>query len=149
MALSDFFTGGVESDLKGLMVGNSLGMGASREVFVCAMNEEFVVKFEYKAKSFSNALEWEVWQHVKDTAWAKWFAPCICISNSGNFLVQRRTTPVAMKDMPKEIPSIFTDLKVQNWGRLDGKIVCHDYGLMTRLVHDSLNKRMIKAKWWE
>jgi hypothetical protein len=43
------------------------------------------------------------------------------------------------------VPSMFTDLKVQNWGMLNGRLVCHDYGLTCT----SLPRSMRAAKWWD
>lgn len=131
-------------DIASSLLGDRIDHGASRTVFACALDpERFVVKVN-RGDSQSNALEWRVWQDLKDAKLGKWLAPCVYLSVNGQVLVQRRTTPVGIKKMPARVPHFFTDLKVQNWGRMDGRIVCHDYDVIVR----DYGRRMNKARWW-
>lgn len=135
-------------------VGDYIGEGANRKVYAHAWDQTLVVKVESAAQSFSNITEWQVWNAVKDTEHAKWFAPCLHISNNGEVLIQRRTSPAAK--YPDKIPSFFTDTKLTNFGVLvngadygatDGQFVCHDYGLHL-MLEKGMTKRMKNANWW-
>jgi hypothetical protein len=151
-----FQNGGAQSrDVLTLIAGEYLGGGASRDVWQSAWNPNLVVKRETvnPRHRFQNHAEWNVWQSVRDNSeLAKWFSPCVHVSESGLWLLQHRTTPVTLLELQKEVPfvpSFFTDLKVANWGRsvLSGRIVCHDYGLLLT-VERGLSNRMKRAKWW-
>ena len=148
MSAIDSFTSVTARDLFSLVVGAKLGQGAFREVYASKTNPKVVLKFETDDGNFDNILEHEVWNRVKDTEFAKWFAPVHHISDCGVILVQERTQPLAMSELPARIPAFFTDLKRQNWGRLNGRIVCHDYG-RNLLMENGMTKRMRKADWWE
>lgn len=117
-------------DLIGAIFGEHIGSGASRQTYVYEPNEAYVIKLEDKAKWFQNIEEWNTWLTVKDTKHAKWFAPCAWISPCGTILLQRRTEIVCAKGIPSKIPDYFTDLKLSNFGLLDGRFVCHDYGII-------------------
>ncbi|MEX2126942.1 MAG: hypothetical protein WD871_01695 [Xanthobacteraceae bacterium] len=120
----------VARDLFGLVAGARLSFGISREVFAYKLDERLVIKFERGAYAFQNVVEWETWERVEDSpALKRWLAPCTAISPCGRVLVQRRTWPVPPHvKMPKRVPALLADLKRDNWGYLDGRIVCHDYG---------------------
>ncbi|MCK5639710.1 MAG: hypothetical protein KAJ19_02895, partial [Gammaproteobacteria bacterium] len=75
--------------------------------------------------------------------WEKWFAPCVEISSCGIVLVQHKTKPLTK--LPTYVPSFFNDLKTNNWGELNGRPVCHDYGIMPMFRIKSA--KMVKAKW--
>lgn len=136
-----------------LLAGKKLGSGVSRDVFECAFDPTLVVKSEDNARSrFQNQREWAVWQAVEQSkVISRWFAPCVAISYAGIWMLQKRTEPVTLKELRKalpRVPLVFTDLKAQNWGRLDGRIVCHDYGTALTTEH-GLSHRTKKAEWWE
>lgn len=133
-------------DLFAMVVLAPIGKGAYRDVF--AWGTDYVVKYERVAASFCNAAEMRLWRAVKDGRMAKWFAPCLAASPNGAWLIQKRTTPVTLSELKRErkrIPSIFTDLKVGNWGRYKGQIVCHDYANID--IGGAL-VGMRAAKWW-
>lgn len=129
-------------ELETFILGEKLGAGIHRDVYVYTPDPTLVVKVETGTANFANAKEWEVWNDLK---WRpdvrKWLAPCVAISQSGAFLLQKRTTPITESHMPKRIPKFFTDEKVDNWGRLDNKIVCHDYALTIRNFDVKLRAR--------
>lgn len=135
-------------DLFLMLTGNELlGNGVARHVFPYLLDDRFVIKFESE-ENFQNTYEWQVWNHVKMTDLAKWFAPVEHISPCGRILIQRRTKVIDKdRKLPERIPAFFTDTKVDNWGLLNGKAVCHDYGYHL-LLEKGMSNRMRKAEWW-
>jgi hypothetical protein len=132
-----------------MYIGGKLGEGVYRTVY--ALGPEEVVKFESNAGNFCNIKEWELWRQIKDCKrQARWFAPCIHISPSGQALVQVRTEVLTKRFqveriLPKKVPSFLWDLKPENWGVLKGKVVCHDYGNFNFTATDPW--RLRKAEW--
>ena len=111
--------------LRDLTFGTLLGNGAYRNVYELKLNPTYVIKYE-RTRTFCNAQEWLIWQEVQGTDLERWFAPCHLISQDGAFLIQQRTKPVSK--LPAELPDFFADLKPENFGRLNGRLVAHDYG---------------------
>jgi hypothetical protein len=142
----------IKDDLLTIACGKQLGSGVSRAVY--EFNDDCVVKVEYDATRqgslLQNAREMLVWREFSEyKVMKKWLAPCRYISRSGHWLIQEKTTPVTIDELRREaprVPACFTDLKVANWGRLKGRIVCHDYGSLL-LGKDPEKTR--KAVWWE
>lgn len=145
---SEVFGGVLPGDLWELAVGDCLGSGASRHVYVWRPDPTLVLKIETDRHSWSNIEEWEVWRTVAHTAHAKWFAPVIQIAGGGSMLLQRRTQPLRPDELPEKIPAYLTDTKSENFGLLDGRFVCHDYGLHL-LRERGLTRHMAKAEWWK
>ena len=135
------------------LLGELLGEGISREVYVYAGNPDWVVKVEVHATSrFQNVMEYNFYQEIRwQKDLVKWIAPCERISPHGNWLLQRRTMPVTLAELKRAHPRVpvwLTDTKVGNWGRnAKGRIVCHDYG--THNAAGCMSKAMKKAGWWE
>lgn len=134
-------------DLTHLFLGEVLGSGMSRTVYAHAQDPSLVIKVEYGDR-FQNVLEWEVWQGIKDSPMAKWYAPCVDISPNGIVLIQKRVQMIPREQYPKEIPAFFTDTKYQNFGMLGKQFVCFDYGTMN-IIRNCFTKRMQKADWWD
>jgi len=90
------------------------------------------------------------WMMVKDTNIAKWFAPCVAISDCGMFLLQKRIEKIPKNQYPKYIPSFFGDLKYGNFGMLNGQFVCCDYAgfILSSMAHKWSGK-LKKADWWD
>lgn len=121
-----------------LFVAEQIGRGAYRSVYGVKHDPTLVLKIEYCGGSFHNITEWNVWEAVKDTPVSDWFAPCIEIDAWGSALFQRK---VEVFETEKEfrdavnmtrggvIPSMFDDIRFNNFGLLDGRVVCMDYGL--------------------
>lgn len=143
-----YFDNVISLDLFRLVADKKIGSGIAREVWSMSLNRDFVMKIESGAESFQNVAEWETWQKVKYTAYARWFAPCIKISSCGTILIQKRTSPVLKTMLPAKVPSFFTDLKKENWGMIGNRHVCHDYGI-TLLMEKGMTKRMQTAHWTE
>jgi len=136
-------------DLKSLLFGEVLGLGIHRKVGVYKLDPRFVIKCAIEYPNI-NVIEEEIWQMVKNTNIAKWFAPCTQISWCGIFLVQERVEHGPKSEYPKLIPSFFGDTKYKNFGWLNGKFVCCDYAgfISTSMVHKWSGK-MKKTEWWE
>ena len=142
------FTGTIARDFFELMSGKWLGGGVGRGVFVLGTDPSLVVKIETASHSFQNISEWGVWCDLEneDNPARKWFAPCHYISPCGIVLVQARTRPIEKSRFPEKMPSYFTDLKYQNFGLFEGRIVAHDYGFH-RFVSLGATARMRVADW--
>lgn len=127
--------------------GDFLGNGVSRHVYTFGVDKSLVIKME-EEDNFQNILEWNVWNHVKGTDLAKWFAPVEYISPCGKVLLQKKTKPFRSDNqLPDRIPSFFTDTKLDNWGLLGRQAVCHDYGYHL-LLERGMKARTKKACWW-
>lgn len=142
------FAQAVTIDLHALFLGKRLGGGLSREVFEFVYDSRFVVKVETESH-FQNVTEYTVWEAVKDTEWAKWFAPVKLISPLGTTLIMRRAVQAedapakAKVNFPRMLPDFLADSRMCNWGWLDGRWVMIDYGF-TRLLSKGFKRvRMV------
>jgi len=134
-------------EFRNMIIGKELGNGAGRWVFEHRFDKTLVVKFEGGAKSFQNILEWDLWNELKHAPdYSKWLAPCVDISATGAVLIMKRTQPITeYRKLPDKLPHfINTDTKKDNFGILNGKLVCHDYGVT--MFDPSL--RLKKVEWW-
>lgn len=135
---------GITLDLHNFFLGERLGGGLSREVFVFEQDPRYVVKIE--TQYFQNVTEMQVWEAVKDTEWAKWFAPVKAISGFGSVLLMRRTseaTPRQKVNFPDLLPDFMADSRVENWGILNGRWVMHDYGFMRFITNGLKRVKMV------
>lgn len=114
-------------DLVNLLCGRKLGEGTYRTVFECAIDPTRVVKHD-NGRNFSNINEWQVHSEFAGTPLEKWLAPVLWLSPRGLWLIQAKTLPIDISQMPDKIPAVFADTKVENWGLYQGRPVCHDYG---------------------
>lgn len=115
----------------GVLVGDRLGGGATRTVYALKHNPELVLKLEYADRQFCNVAEYDVWNAVRGSANERWFAPVVDIDVWAGALIMKRTQPITEKEFDvevKRVPEFMGDVHWGNWGRLNGKIVCHDYG---------------------
>lgn len=125
---------------------DEIGRGISRVTYSSKLLPDYVIKVEENSKWFQNVMEWEVWDRVRFTPYARWFAPCVEISPCGGVLIMKRTEPAQKSKYPDKMPAFFTDFKRENYGLLNGKIVCHDYGC-NLLMENGMTKRMRKVEW--
>lgn len=131
----------------GLFVGDRLGSGSYRHVFELRTDPTCVVKVEHSGVEFCNVVEWQVWKAVEHTPVEEWFAPCLSIDLLGLALIQKRTRPFVdeahfREELSRtrglsdsELPPFFDDIHFANFGMLDGRVVCHDYGFNNFLTH--------------
>lgn len=133
-------------EARSILCGDLIGEGSARKVYQCLMNADYVVKIETGGKSFQNAAEWETWSWVRATAMEKWFAPCHLISPCGLLLVQRKVAPLRDSELPPKLPAFLCDFKKENFGLLEKRIVCCDYGTVFSAIRTA-SKRLLKAGW--
>jgi len=137
-------------DAFNMLCGKLIGEGCYRKVYTCKLRPEFVVKVEEEPENgyreFHNVSETKFWDYNKDhKAVAKWLAPIEYSSPDGFIVLQRKVRMVHDKDeLPKLLPAFLTDTKIENFGWLDGQLVCIDYALH---IHTP-SVRMKKADWW-
>ena len=136
----------VKNDFIRTFLGDRLGFGVARQVYALHGQTALVAKIETTAQSFQNITEWQLWHEVQFTPWARWFAPCRRISPCGIVLIQERTRPLPPGELPKELPDFFTDLKPENFGLIDGQVVCHDYALHLASSNGLSKARVRKVK---
>lgn len=142
----------VNSDLIKMFIGKHIGSGYYRSVFEFNPRpDKYVVKIEHNDTN-CNTNEFLIWEEVSwlvgDLAWVKdWFAPILYMSPNGKILIQERTSMYGSggQEYPSEVPDFFSDVKLDNFGWLNKKFVCHDYGFINRFI--KYNKRFRKAKW--
>lgn len=141
-------------DLFDFMCGKNVGNGNYRSVYECGFDSTLVVKIEKcsapdKSFGFYNVAEWDVWHNInrRYKEYAKFLAPCIRISQCGRLLLQQKTIPVLREDLPKKIPYFLADTKIENWGKIGKKIVCHDYA-NHYLFSEIKKKGFVKPTWW-
>lgn len=131
-----------------LLCDQELGSGMSRTTFSSRLLPNSVIKVEDSAGNFQNVVEWETWHRVQGTEFERWFAPCEQISPCGSVLIMKRTVPAQDRQYPEKMPVFLTDFKRQNYGLLNGKLVCHDYGSHL-MLENGMTKRMKKVEWWQ
>jgi hypothetical protein len=127
-----------------------LGSGLYRTVFGIWDSEKWVMKVANSAEGAdANRDEWQVWCYLRERHKSnRLLAPCLGISDDGSVLLMRRTTICNEAQVPKRVPVWMTDLKVQNWGMMDGRAVCHDYS--THLImENTCSDKTKKARWWD
>lgn len=141
---------GVDADLLALIRGEPIAEGCSRRVYKYNPDTSFVIKEEKAGYKFDNITEWEMWSELKETPYGNWMARCLTISPLGLALIQERTQRVPEALLPKMIPSIFFDVKAENWGMVmrRGKklYVCHDYA-HSRVMNVPKKIKLVPAKW--
>lgn len=138
-----------------LLCDEQIGRGMTRTVYSSLLLPDCVIKVENDSyrSHFQNIAEWQVWQMVRSTPAARWFAQCKWLSPDGRILIMERTRPALPKRYPDKVPVWFTDLKRSNWGLVDDNkgahrwLVCHDYGTSLAIQEGTVTKRMRKAEW--
>lgn len=128
--------------------GKLIGKGVSRNVYECKLNPDWVVKIQI-SNDFCNIVEWKIWEDLCMAPWyAKWFAECLTITESGMVLIQRKVLFPDKKTYPKKLPVFFTDLKYDNYGFIDGQLKACDYSNVLAMMTGLMGRKMRNAKWW-
>ena len=137
----------VSLEMCDMFLGDLLGYGISRYVFDFKMDKRWVVKVDCSDRN-ANVIENNIFVEAMqyDKRLLRWFAPCGQMSRCGRVMLQRKCTMPKQSQYPKNIPDFFVDTKYQNWGLLNGKVVCFDYAgtILSKLG----NYKMIPADWW-
>ena len=145
----EYINNNIEYGVAGLdiLCGEYISSGTYRDVYQCVLFDNWVVKID-RSNSNSNILEFETWDLVKRTKHRKWFAPCAWISSNGKILLQQKTKPITdNKILPKKIPAYLSDVRIDNLGLIDGKLVTHDYSFtIDQLFKMKGNKKKVKLK---
>lgn len=136
------------SDFIDFFCGDFIGEGTKRTVYEFKLNKKLVVKIDRSNGEFYNVSEWDIWHNIKEChpKAAGFLAPCLNISNAGKILTKLRTTPIKKEQLLKKIPAFLGDTKIQNWGMLDKRIVCHDYA--NHFLYKNANVNLVKPEWW-
>lgn len=135
----------ISRDFFHLIVGEKIGYGVARETYECNTDKNLVIKFETGGQSFQNIIEHKFWEdnsHCEEVN--RWLAPVVSISTCGSVLLMKRTEPIPRSfKLPLKMPSFLGDFKRTNFGLLDGKLVCHDYGTS----QFGTDTKLRKANW--
>ncbi len=115
-------------------LGDYLGEGFRRITYNHVDDETLVIKFLKNLKDDHNLIEYENWEHLKDTEKGKWLAPCVSLSSDSRFLVQKKVR--VLDEPPENVPEWITVLgdysfggnKSKHWGVYEDRIVLIDYG---------------------
>lgn len=136
----------IAEDAFNMLAGKKIGGGIHRDVFDCKIRPDLVVKVEYETdyREFINVREMNFWCKYQDNkAIAQWLAPCEFMSPDGRILLQKRVEPVPRHMLPEKLPHFLSDIKQDNFGLIDGRLVCVDYGY----VETSASTKLVKATW--
>lgn len=134
-------------DMFNMICGEKIGAGIHRTVYHCKVRPELVVKVDHDTnyRDFANVREMKFWddnQYYKPVA--DWLAPCEFLSPDGRVMLQMRCDPIPQNyQLPEKLPAFLTDIKPQNFGLLNGRLVCFDYAL--HIANPST--RLKKAFW--
>lgn len=129
-----------------LLCGERIGGGAHRDVYECRIRKDLVVKVESgDYRYFANIFEQKFWaDNQYDESVKKWLAPTEYLSPDGRILLQKKCDPLPSDyKLPEKLPAFLTDFKRKNFGLLNGKFVCLDYGITI----SNPSTRMIKAEF--
>lgn len=132
-------------ELIDFILGDFLGYGVSRLVFDYNPDPKYVIKIDTSTYN-ANALEFHIWNDVKETKYAKWFAPIKHMSPCGRILLQRKCKFDHLENYPTKIPEFMSDIKSDNFGWLNGQFVCVDYA-GSNLITTGLTDKMKTVKW--
>jgi len=141
-------------DLLSAILETEVGRGMNRIVYTSKLFPGTVIKVA-STRNLKNAIsdnmaELAIWESIEmmPERVKKWFCPCISIGCHGTILFMKYAEICSnASQLPTRVPSFFTDLKVENWGILNGTPVCVDYA--KTLVHNVfLNKATRAADWW-
>lgn len=133
-------------DAFNMLCGEQLGEGIHRTTYACKIRPDLVVKVENSdMRYFANIMEDKFWadnEHYKKVA--DWLCPVEFLSPDGRLLMMRRAEPIRPSDqLPDKLPSFLTDVKRENFGWLDGRLVCVDYAMTI----PNPSTRLRKADW--
>jgi hypothetical protein len=135
-------------DFFNLMCGRQLGEGVHRTVYAHSFDRALVFKVEKTPtngrREFPNVREHDAWLDATEKQRA-WLAPCVCLSPDGRVLIQRRVEPLPRDyELPTQLPKfIVADMKPENFGLLDNRLVCIDYAY----INAPFSGRLINVKW--
>ena len=137
-----------DEELFKLLVDKKIGTGVYRTVYSLKFSDTKVIKVANDEQGeVENAREAVLWEDLKQyyPKISKWFAQVYMYSNTGKYLIQEKVIFPDKKKYPKKLPSFFSDTKYSNFGLLNGRWVCVDFGCFNIRHSD----RLKKVNWWE
>lgn len=110
-----------------------IGSGVSRNVYRPDHEPKVVYKVEKKDSfSFQNVKEYLICDELQYTAVYSMFAKILAISEDGGIVVQEYARDVTDEEYERwldgKCPWFVTDIKKDNVGVINGKVVIRDYG---------------------
>lgn len=138
-----------------LCIGSKIGSGYSRDVYEWLPDPTKVIKIAREDNQFTgiaaNIAEFELWDRVaynETYVYVKsWLAPVHLISDDGTCMLQSKTEPMRASEAPSKVPAWMTDIKIDNAGFYEDRIVFHDYAL-NLIPEKGLSKKLVKAVWY-
>lgn len=142
-----WFNNRVSEDLFDMVAGELLGKGVYRNVYTFLPDDSLVLKVETDSGSFANIREYQMWTtYSYNKKLSKWFAPCVQLSNRGQFLLQKKVGVIDGRKLPDKIPPMIADGHLGNWGIYEDRVVCCDYG--NHRSHEiSSKEKFVNAQW--
>lgn len=122
-----------------MRVGDIIGQGRTRTVYALLDKPEWCLKVGNEEALHSEFRNQGV---IEKAGLGRWIAPCEW--RDGHFMM-RRTSPASRDNYPASLPAIFVDLKYENWGMLDGRLICHDYAL----VRETSRPAAVRSVKWK
>ncbi len=123
----------IYKDTFNLICGKLIGEGIHRKVFECKLKPDLVVKVETQTnlRDFANVFEMKFWcNNSHRINVSKWLAPCEYLSPDGFILLQKKCEKLPNDFiLPERLPKFLSDVKKENFGLLNGNLVCVDYAI--------------------
>ncbi len=136
----------IHEDAFNLLAGKLIAEGIHRKVFECRLRPDLVVKVEFEEdwRYFANVHEDKFYSDAPPAV-KEWLAPCRYLSPDGRILLQDKVQPITDKTkLPEKIPAFLGDVKPENFGWLNGKLVCVDYVYVNT---PKPSVKLVKATW--
>lgn len=120
-----------------MTLGKFIAKGKGRKVYQHPNDPDLIIKVPINSDK-ANRWEWEFWNLIKDTEYAKYFCPCVEFTD-GN-LIMKRCKPG--KRVPQGLTikgiKIKDSTKSTNYGRLGKRNVLLDYSHAYKQLKDLL-----------
>jgi hypothetical protein len=131
-------------DAFNMLCGDRIGQGSTRTVYDCKLLPGHVVKVENDDfRMFANVAENLLYCNSSEAV-QRWLCPTTHLSPDGRLLIMRKARICDETDtLPDQLPAFLSDIKRENFGWIDGRLVCVDYGLW----FESPSLRMRKVSW--
>ena len=128
-------------------IGEFLGSGGHRNVYMFNLIPNTVIKIEFRG--FQNMTEHLISSELEYTIHNNSIARVKYISNHGRVSIQEYASDLEDSDIAifnkTKYLNIFTDIKRENIGKIDNRIVFRDYGLVLLPDYSKVKKYKIKG----
>lgn len=161
--IEDYWNNTYTTPIFELLCDKELGQGTMRIVYSLRHNPNFVVKVATSTRgTLANTQEYLTWKefsfyygNIDKNKYpfhpVFWLAPVHQISSDNRGLIQSRCEPIPqsiISDLVNGkimVPSWFEDIKIENFGMLNGELVIVDYGYH-RLLTSTQYKTGVRYK---